>query len=337
MIDTYGRRVDYLRIAVTDRCNLRCVYCMPPSGVPWISQDDRLTVGEIERFVRVAATAGVTKVRLTGGEPLTQRDVVDLARRLGSVPGIESLAVTTNGSLLARYARRLADAGVRRVNVSLCSLDPAAYSRATRGGRLEDALAGIDAALQAGLEPVKINVVVMRSLAQDPLAFARLTLDRPLHVRFIEYMPMADDLPFELPRATGSGRTEGVSGDATLAAIDAGARAAGLGSPVALAPQGWPTGWGPARYYQIPGAQGTIGFISPLSHLFCADCSRLRLTADGQLRSCLLSDDEFDVRGALRAGTDEELLSLIAAAVAAKPESHLARMGTHRRMSQVGG
>jgi cyclic pyranopterin phosphate synthase len=312
---------------------------MPATGLPWKDRSDLLTYEEMERFVTVAAAEGISRVRLTGGEPLVRKGVVDLARRLRSVAGIESVALTTNGTLLPQLAGELAAAGVERVNVSLVSLDPAVYSRATRGGRLEDALSGIDAALSAGLAPVKINVVVMRSLEQDPLSFARLTVDRPLHVRFIEYMPIGEE-----EECGAGGDTTGdwsqadrIASDETLARLVADGAAAGLGRLEPMDNGNRPGGWGPARYYRFEGALGTIGVISPRSDMFCRDCNRLRLTADGQLRTCLFSDEELDARYVLRHGTDGDLRDLFLAAVAAKPESHNMRVGTLRRMSQVGG
>jgi GTP 3',8-cyclase len=260
-------------------------------------------------------------------------------RGLRAIPGIESLALTTNGSLLARSAGELAAAGVDRVNVSLVSLDPVVYREATRGGRLSDALAGIDAAISAGMEPVKVNVVVMRSLHQDPLAFARLTIERPLHVRFIEYMPVGGEE--ECGPVNGEAldwtRNERIPSDETLARLVAAGEAAGLGPLLPVEKVDGPAGWGPAKYLRFEGARGTIGFISPLSHMFCADCNRLRLTAEGKLRTCLFSDDELDARAVIREGSDADLRELVLAAVAAKPESHEMRIGTIRRMSQVGG
>ena len=338
-VDRFGRRVDYLRISVTDRCNLRCVYCMPATGVPWHERGDILSYEEIERFVRAAAREGITRLRLTGGEPLVRKGIVDLVAGLRSIPGIESIALTTNGSLLGRMAAQLRSAGVDRVNVSLVSLDPAVYRDATRGGRLEDALAGIDAAIAVGMNPVKVNVVAMRSLHQDPLEFARLTLDRPVHVRFIEYMPIGGDEECGTAGETMVDwtRDERVPSDETLARLNDGAAAAGLGPLVPVERGDGPTGWGPAKYMRLEGARGTVGFISPLSHMFCADCNRLRLTSDGKVRTCLFSDDELDARPLLRGGSDAALRELVLAAVAAKPESHEMRIGTIRRMSQVGG
>jgi cyclic pyranopterin phosphate synthase len=228
------------------------------------------------------------------------------------------------------------------VNVSLDSLDPEVYARITRGGKLEDALAGIYAAFEAGFAPVKMNVVVVRSLAQDLLGFARMTLDRPLHVRFIEYMPVGDDAEDGGGCAGDSAghhwtRGDHVPSDETLAEVARAGAEAGLGELAAVRKEDAPGGWGPARYYRFPEALGTIGVISPLSHHFCGECNRLRLTADGRLRTCLFSDEEIDARDVLRSGDKEAVRGVIRAALAAKPESHNGRVGTYRRMSQIGG
>jgi GTP 3',8-cyclase len=336
--DTFGRRIDYLRLSVTDRCNLRCIYCMPAGGLAWKERSDLLTYEEIERFVTVAASEGVSRVRLTGGEPLVRRGIADLVRRLHSISGIQSVTLTTNGTLLPQLADGLVAAGLERINISLVSLDPLVYSRATRGGRLDDALAGIDAALAAGMSPVKINVVVMRSLQQDPLAFAKLTLDRPLHIRFIEYMPIGseEDCSGGADVTGDWTRPERIPSDETMHRLALDGATAGLGR-LEPADGSSPGGWGPAKYYRFEGARGTVGVISPLSHMFCAGCNRLRLTADGQLLTCLFSDEEMDARHALRHGSDADVRDLLLAAVAAKPESHNMRVGTPRRMSQVGG
>ena len=338
-IDAFGRRVDYLRVSVTDRCNLRCVYCMPSGGLAWKDRSELLTFEEIARFAAAAVRQGISRVRLTGGEPLVRRGIVDLVRRLWTLPGIDEVSITTNGILLPGLARGLASAGVERVNVSLDSLDPETYSLVTRGGRLEDALAGIDAALDAGMDPVKINVVVMRSLRQDLLSFARLTMDRPLHVRFIEFMPIGggDDCGRDDQAAGGWSRAEHVPTDEVLAALAREASAAGLGRLQPVLPGDGPAGFGPARYFRFEGAAGTIGAISALSQPFCSGCNRLRLTADGKLRNCLFSDGELDARRVLRGGNDAGLQSLLLAALAAKPESHAMRIGTLRHMSQIGG
>ena len=336
--DSFGRRIDYLRVSLTDRCNLRCVYCMPPEGVVWKEPREILAFEEIERFCALAVGEGISKIRLTGGEPLVRKGVVGHVRRLRALTGLEAIALTTNGTLLARCAEQLADAGLSRVNISLDSLDPEVFARITRGGRLEDALAGIDAAFSAGMGPVKINVVVVRSLGQDLLGFARMTLDRPVHVRFIEYMPVGDIAEGECePGAEGWTRGDHVSASEILKRVAAGGEQAGLGSLTAVAGDDAPGGWGPARYYRFDGAQGTIGVITPLTHHFCGECNRLRLTADGRLRACLFSDAEIDVRSVLRAGSDADVRATIRAALTSKPESHSMRVGTARGMSQIGG
>ncbi len=338
-VDSFGRRIDYLRISVTDRCNLRCVYCMPSGGVAWRDRSELLTFDEIVRFAAAVAAEGFSKIRLTGGEPLLRKGIADLARRLRALNGIESVAITTNGTLLPRLARDLAAAGIERVNISLDSLDPDVYANATRGGRLEDALAGIDAAFAAGMHPVKINVVVMRSLRQDLVSFARLTMDRPVHVRFIEYMPIGggDDCGGRGNGLADWTEAEHVPSNEILAGLAAEGAGAGLGELEPVERDDAPGGWGPARYYRFAGARGTIGVISALSNPFCSQCNRLRLTADGKLRTCLFSDDDFDARWVLRHGNEAGLRSLIQAALAAKPESHNLRTGTVRRMSQIGG
>jgi cyclic pyranopterin phosphate synthase len=338
--DTRGRRIDYLRISLTDRCNLRCVYCMPPEGVEWKDPSQILSYDEIVRFARIAVDEGISKIRLTGGEPLVRTGVAGLIRRLREHVGVKSVALTTNGTLLPSHAAELREAGLERINVSLDSLDPVEYAAITRGGRLEDALAGIDAAFSAGFSPIKLNVVVVRSLAQDLLGFAKMTLDRPLHVRFIEYMPVGDaeeGTGCSLEHGAGWTREDSVPSEEVLARLSAEGRAAGLGALHPVAEKDAPGGWGPAGYYRFAGAQGTVGVISPLSHHFCAECNRLRLTADGRLRPCLFGDEELDVRGVLRTGSDEDVREVIRTALRIKPEGHADRIGTDRRMSQIGG
>jgi cyclic pyranopterin phosphate synthase len=338
--DALGRRIDYLRISVTDRCNMRCIYCMPPEGVVWKPQTEILTYEEIERFATLAAEQGIGRIRLTGGEPLVRGGIVDHVRRLHEIDGIEAIALTTNGTLLPKMAEELRAAGLERVNISLDSLDVDEYARITRGGSLMNALAGIDAALEVGFDPVKINVVVVRSLQQNLGGFAGMTLDRPLHVRFIEFMPVGTTPEAEEHPScsvTSWSRDDVVPADEILSTISAWGVAHGAGELIPSTPDDAPGGWGPARYYRFAGARGTIGVISPLSRHFCAECSRLRLTADGKVRPCLFSDLEFDVREALRAGDDEQVRKLIAEALHQKPESHAERIGTLRRMSQIGG
>ncbi|MEG0070792.1 MAG: GTP 3',8-cyclase MoaA [Raoultibacter sp.] len=333
MKDSYGRTIDYLRISLTDRCNLRCIYCMPEEGVEQLAHDDILRIEEIEEVVRVAAGMGIRRIRLTGGEPLVRKGVIDLVRALANTPGIEDVSLTTNGILLPRMAAGLKEAGLARVNISLDTLDADQFAMITRCGKLEDTLAGIEAALSVGFSPVKINAVAVRSLNQDFLAFAKLSIDRPLHVRFIEYMPVGESSGSD---GCGWGPQDVVPTEELIEIIDAAARAEGLG-PLVLAEGDRPVGGGPARYYEFEGSRGTVGFISPLSHHFCSECNRLRLTADGDLRPCLFSDDEFDVKSALRNGTEDDVRAVIAQALGAKPDEHHDKVGTERGMSQIGG
>lgn len=333
MKDNYGRKIDYLRISLTDRCNLRCIYCMPEEGVPFRSHESILRIEEIADFTRRAAQAGIRRVRLTGGEPLVRKGVVDLVREIAATPGIEDISLTTNGILLPKMAADLKDAGLTRVNISLDTLDPDQFHMVTRVGYLEDTLAGIDAALAAGFDPVKINAVAVRSLNQDFLGFARLSVDRPLHVRFIEYMPVGESSGFD---GCGWGKKDVIPSEELLETINAHAREEGMDE---LVPAGAdrPIGWGPARYYEFPGAKGTVGFISPLSRHFCSECNRIRLTADGKIRPCLFSDTEYDVKSALREGGDDAVRAVLFEALGAKPDEHHDKVGTERGMSQIGG
>lgn len=329
-LDAYDRPIDYLRISVTDRCNLRCIYCMPPDGVPWRPHADILRYEEIETVVRAAADLGITKVRLTGGEPLVRLGLVDLVRMIARIPGIDDLAMTTNGVLLADHAEALAGAGLDRVNISLDTLDAARFRSITRRGELADVLAGIEAARQARLRPIKINTVVIRGLNDDEVVdLATKSLeDDGWNIRFIELMPVGDDC---LMSETWEDQV--VTAPEIRARIEA-----ALG---ALEPARMSTGGGPARYYRLPGAKGTIGFITPVSEHFCEQCNRLRLTADGHLRPCLLSDEEVDLRTPLRAGaTVDAIQALIVDGIACKPLRHHLAEHTHpeaRGMSEIGG
>lgn len=358
-IDDFGRRIDYLRIAITDRCNYRCVYCMPASGVHLMSHERVLSYEEIVRFVRVATEFGIKHLRLTGGEPLARKGCVELASMLSALPGIEDIAITTNGSLLPKLARPLVEAGVSRVNISLDTLDPETFNAVTRVGHLEDALAGIDAALEAGFKTVKINCVAVRSMRQDVLGIARLSVDRPLHVRFIEYMPIGNDDMQLLTEGDTAGATDGQTGqrgvqgqhplvsvadwsahdtipsDELREQISRAAQQAGLGT-LQPAQKKRPDGYGPADYWTFPEAKGTVGFISAMSNHFCKRCNRLRLTADGCIRPCLFSDVEVPVREALRAGDDDAIRAALAKALRIKPDAHHTE-GTERYMSQIGG
>ena len=334
MEDKFGRRIEYLRISLTDRCNLRCIYCMPEEGVQWQPHESILRIEEIGRFVRLATKVGIRKVRLTGGEPLVRKGVVDLIRDINAIPEIEDISLTTNGVLLPRMAADLKEAGLSRVNISMDTLDPIQYTYITRGGKIEDVFAAIDTALEYDFAPVKINAVAVRSLDQDFFGFARLSADRPLHVRFIEYMPVG-----ESSGGTGAGWTEKdvMPAQELRDIINARAAENGLAPLEAVSKDGAPGGSGPAVYYKFPGAQGTVGFISAMSNHFCASCNRIRLTADGKIRPCLFSDREIDVRKALRTKDDDAVVRDIQDAIGIKPDEHHEERGTVRRMSQIGG
>jgi cyclic pyranopterin phosphate synthase len=299
---------------------------MPPSGIEKRPQSDILSYEELSVVVRAAAELGISKVRVTGGEPLARLDVVDLVRMIASTPGIDDLSMTTNGTLLARHAAALADAGLHRVNVSLDTLRPDRFRQMTRRGRLDDVWAGLDAARAAGLTPIKLNMVVVRGLNDDEiLDFARRTVTDGWHVRYIELMPIGANVAW--------------AGDGVVPVPEIRARIEAEAGP--LAGVRGPRGNGPARYFRWPGATGTLGFIGAVSEHFCTTCNRLRLTAEGRLRPCLMSSEEIDLRGPLRAGADfETLKSLLDDAVHRKPQRH--RLGEaaapqDRTMAQIGG
>lgn len=333
MKDAYGRNIDYLRISLTDRCNLRCVYCMPEEGVAQLSHDSILRFDEIAAIVRAAAGMGVHRVRLTGGEPLVRKGVVDLVAEIAAVEGIDDVSLTTNGILLPRMAQDLKRAGLKRVNISLDALNPKLFSEITRVGRLQDTLDGIDAALDAGFSPVKVNSVVVRRLDQDFFSFARMSIDRPLHMRFIEYMPMGGGI--ENP-GCGWDETDVVACDEVLEAINRQAVEAGLPQLIP-ADDSRPIGGGPARYYRFEDALGTVGFISPRSRHFCSQCNRLRCTADGKIMPCLFSDKKIDIKRVAATGDEEAIRAVLRQAIDAKPDNHHDRVGTERGMSQIGG
>ncbi|HEX6041083.1 GTP 3',8-cyclase MoaA [Longimicrobium sp.] len=326
MADGFGRRIEYLRISVTDKCNLRCVYCMPEEGLPWMKREQILRYEEIAEVVRVMADLGLRRIRLTGGEPLVRRDLSSLVRMIRAVPGIDDVALSTNAVLLADQADALRDAGVDRVNVSLDSLRPEridAISR--RPGSAEAIFRGLKAAERAGFGPIKVNCVVMRGRNDDEVAdFAAVTRERPWHVRFIEVMPTGDNL--------GVQADEFVSADEMLERV---------GQTGDLRPVAGPGGNGPARYFAFPGAAGTVGVITPMSHNYCERCNRMRLTADGQLRPCLFGHLQTNLRDPLRRG--EPLEPLIRHTLAVKPERHWLEHGTAagsgglRALSEVGG
>jgi GTP 3',8-cyclase len=326
LVPPAGQMIDYLRLSVTDRCNFRCVYCMPPEGVPFKPHGDILSYEDMVFFVKAAAELGITKVRITGGEPLVRKGLPDLVLQLRALPEIRDISLTTNGVLLPRYAEQLKANGLNRVNISVDSLDPERYRALTRGGSLEAALAGVDAALRTGLDPVKLNVVMMPELLGELEAFVEITREKPLHVRFIEWMPVGGCSP----RAVGEALTK----DRLMAEFQKmGADGVGELMPVAS-----PGGWGPARYYRFPGHRGTIGFIGSMSDHFCAECNRLRLTADGKLKNCLFSSHEVDAKAAMQARDRDAVLAAITESLECKTfDKNLLPGRTSRGMSQVGG
>jgi cyclic pyranopterin phosphate synthase len=326
LIDGFNRPITYLRISVTDKCNLRCIYCMPEGGLQWLRRDEILSYEEIAEIVRAAASVGVRAVRLTGGEPLVRRDLKRLVGSIAAVPGIEDIALSTNGLLLAEQLDGLVDAGLRRINFSLDTLRADRFEAIARRPGLDAVLRSVDAAIAAGLAPLKLNCVVMRGRNDDELAdFAMLTVDRPIFVRFIEVMPVHENLQMQ--------RDTYISSDEILERI------AALG---VLNPLPGPSGNGPARYFALAGAAGAVGVISPLSHDYCERCNRVRLTADGRLRLCLFGDHALDLRSPLRAGaTTEQLAGLLRSAMLIKPERHHLRLGEAasrmRAFSEIGG
>ncbi|NJD56753.1 MAG: GTP 3',8-cyclase MoaA [Nitrospirae bacterium] len=334
MQDSYARVIDYLRISVTDKCNLRCIYCMPSDGIAPVRHSDILSYEEIIRVAAVAVRLGVRKIRLTGGEPLVRKNLAFLISSLRAIPGIDDLSLTTNGILLGQHARTLADAGLDRVNVSIDSLRPDRYREITRGGDLEAVLRGVQAAEKAGLKPLKINMVPMRGLNEDEiLDFARITIDTDRHVRFIECMPVGSINFWDAGKYVNTDEIRRII--ETLGSL----------SPVRMRKNG------PSKYYRIHRAKGVLGFISALSHHYCGDCNRLRLTADGKLRPCLFSETEIDIRSAIRAGAaDDEIERLLRLSIEVKPKGHtlgnslplsgseqLASHAVKRYMSRIGG
>lgn len=304
LTDLRGRRINYLRLSVTDRCNLRCRYCMPAQGVPWLPHDDILRFEELERIARQAVALGLCKIRVTGGEPLVRKGVVGFLERLVAVPGLQSLVLTTNGVLLAQMAQDLRRAGVERLNVSLDSLRPATFAQITRGGSLQQVLDGIAAAEAAGFPPVKINTVVMRGVNDDEVVdFAELTAQQSYTIRFIEYMPTGDRAAW---------RANWVSGPEILRKLE---RRYTLEPLTAADPNG------PARYFRIAGAAGKLGIITPISNHFCDRCNRIRVTASGVAKACLFARGGIDLKPYLRAG-DEALREALRQIATHKPAGH---------------
>jgi cyclic pyranopterin phosphate synthase len=327
ILDPFGRAIQYLRISVTDRCNLRCTYCMPADGVPYEDQEAVLSREEIVRFAALLSRHGLRKVRITGGEPLVRRDVVPLIRDIAALPPIVDLGLTTNAVLLERQADALWEAGLRRLNISLDTLRPERFAQIARFAKFSDAKAGLDAATRLGFSPIKLNMVVMRGVNDDEVCdMAALSLEHPYEIRFLEYMPIGQVTPWQW-------KAQYVSNDEVLAALKERYEMV----PVETAETST------ARVFQIPGAAGRIGVINPISHKFCAGCNRLRLTANGALVPCLSDNYEYDIKTPLRAGaSDDALIAHVKAAVAHKPqqsdfEGRVERGGSLRIMAQIGG
>ena len=326
MKDQFGRRVEYVRVSVTDKCNLRCVYCMPLEGLDWLKRENLLSYEEIASVLRTMAGMGLKKVRITGGEPLVRKDLPHLVRMVSEIPGIEDISLSTNAVLLGDLAQELRDSGVSRVNVSLDSLQEERVDAiARRPGSFGRIMEGLDAAEAVGFDPIKINVVLIGGQNDDEIEdFALITRDRPWHVRFIELMPTGSNLE--------------LSAGNFVSCQDALARIRRMGS---IEPVEGPAGNGPATYFRFPGAAGTVGVITPMSHNYCDRCNRMRLTADGQLRPCLFGSLQTNLRDPLRAGAD--LVPLIEETLQIKPERHYLIQGSDEgsgglvALSQTGG
>lgn len=317
MKDLFGRDITYLRLSVTERCNLRCRYCMPEDGIDEKEHDEMLTEDEMIMAVEAAASLGIHKLRITGGEPLVKKNILSICRRAAAVSGIREVCMTTNGTLLPSMAKPLREAGVQRLNISLDTLDEKKYAYITRWGKLSDAMSGIQSALDAGFEKIKINTVLLGGVNDDEIpAFAELSRKYPLDVRFIELMPMYD------------------SGDFTAAAM------LPCSAVLSRLPELHPCeqDQGVAKLYRFPDGKGRIGLISPVSQHFCGACNRIRLTADGKLKPCLHSSDEYAIKGVDREGMRRQMQN----AILGKPAAHLPlsaeeRSGAGRNMNRIGG
>lgn len=314
MNDAHGRSVDYLRLSVTDLCNYRCIYCMPDSGVPKRPHAEILSVEECVDVAAQAIRCGIRKVRITGGEPLVRRGILDICRGIAALPGVEELCLTTNGSLLRELARPLRDAGVDRLNISLDTLRPERFACLTRRGSLSDVMEGVEAATRAGFDRLKFNVVLMGGVNDDEIAdFVALTRERPVEVRFIELMPVGECAGWDRSRFVSAQRVLEVCPDLSPTDAD-----------------------GVAARCRVPGYAGTVGLIRPLSHKFCSECNRIRVTADGRLKPCLHSADEIPLKG-LRG---EALFRALRDGILKKPLQHeLERLGSRsaRPMNRIGG
>ncbi len=317
MIDSYNRRINYLRISVTDLCNLRCRYCMPNKGIDKIRHSDVLTLEEIETIAKVFVELGVDKIRITGGEPLVRRGILGLIENIGKLEGVKDFAITTNAIMLKKYAKMLKDAGVNRVNISLDTLDEKKYEYITRGGKLKDTLDGITEAQEVGLSPIKLNTVLIRGFNDDEIRDLVNITNRGIDVRFIELMPMGEARNWAIDNF--------ISNDYVLKKVEnlKEIKRDDINSP--------------ASYYKLPNAKGKVGFINPISCKFCSNCNRVRLTSDGKLKLCLHSDYEIDLKTPLR--NKEDIKHIIIDAISKKPKEHHLEHGEYitRNMIAIGG
>lgn len=318
MLDSYGRNINYLRISVTDLCNLRCRYCMTDKGIIKKEFEDILTLEEIEKITKEFVKLGVNKIRITGGEPLVRKGILKLIREIGSLDTVKDFAMTTNGTLLKKYAKDLKEAGLNRVNISLDTLNPKKYSHITRGGNINEVLEGIEEAKKVGLTPIKLNVVLIKDFNEDEIEdFVNLTKDQEIDVRFIELMPIGQVCQWSLNRYLSNSVV--LEKCHYLEKIESKDKSS------------------PAVYYKMENGKGRVGLINPISCKFCSNCNRIRLTADGKIKSCLHSDNEIDLMKPLREGIDiSETLKDI---IKDKPKEHNLEEGSYikRNMMAIGG
>lgn len=318
MVDLYGRKINYLRISVTDLCNLRCKYCIPEKGIKKLEHKEILTLEEIQKVTEKFIDIGVNKVRITGGEPLVRQNILKLVEGIGKIHKVKDLAMTTNGTLLKEYAKSLKNAGLSRLNISLDTLNEDKYSKITKVGKLKDVLEGIEAAKKEGLGPIKLNVVLIKDLNENEIeAFVNLTKYEDIDVRFIELMPIGDLKYWSLNKY--------LSNQVVLERVPSlmEIKSGDISSP--------------AKYYKLPNAKGRVGLINPISCKFCENCNRIRLTADGKIKSCLHSNDEIDLKKILRDGKD--ITELIVKVIESKPKEHGLNDGNYikRNMTAIGG
>ena len=332
MLDLYHRQINYIRVSITDKCNLRCIYCKPSQDFHQIERTQILSYEEILRLIQVAVRCGISKIRLTGGEPLVRRDVVNLVRSISQVDGVKDISLTTNGVLLDQMAQGLHDAGLRRINVSLDSLNREKYQNITCRDRLPLVLQGIEKAQKIGFFPIKINVVVIRGVNDDEvLDLAKLSINNPFHIRFIEFMPIGNNKLWQDRHYVSCTEMKEI--------ITAYQPLIPSASP---GPHHSPAENGPARMFEFKGAPGKIGFISPMSNHFCSTCNRIRLTADGKLRSCLFSNQEIDIKDAIRSGgSDDDLKRIFIKSIENKPvgldPDLFSSLKCNRFMNSIGG